>query len=65
MKKIKDITKIFQSLKIIGFINIQFAIKDEKVFVIEVNPRASRTIPFISKAIGSPSSKFGNKNNVR
>jgi len=55
IKKIEEITKnICRSLKIIGFINIQFAIKDDKVFVIEVNPRASRTIPFISKAIGRP-----------
>ena len=53
--EIEKITKmIVLKLKIIGFINIQFAIKDEKVFVLEVNPRASRTIPFISKSIGIP-----------
>ena len=45
-------TKLAQELKIIGLMNVQFAIKDETVFIIEVNPRASRTVPFISKAIG-------------
>ncbi|MBC33959.1 MAG: carbamoyl phosphate synthase large subunit [Rickettsiales bacterium] len=62
---IKDIEKITKkialSLNTIGFINIQFAIKDEKVFVIEVNPRASRTIPFISKAIGIPLANIATK----
>ncbi len=43
---------ISEHLKIIGFINIQFAIKDNMVYVLEVNPRASRTIPFVSKATG-------------
>ncbi len=62
MKKIMDITKnISRNLKIVGFINIQFAIKDDKVFVIEVNPRASRTIPFISKAIGVPLANLATK----
>ena len=41
-----------------GFLNIQYAIKDEKLYIIEVNPRASRTIPFISKAIGVPLAKL-------
>jgi carbamoyl-phosphate synthase large subunit len=50
-----DITnKIAISLKTIGLINIQFAIKDEVVYVIEANPRASRTVPFISKAYQEP-----------
>ena len=62
IKKIEEITKnICKSLKIIGFINIQFAIKDDKIFVIEVNPRASRTIPFISKSIGIPLANFATK----
>ena len=39
-------------LKVIGLINVQFAVKDEKIYVLEVNPRASRTAPFVSKAIG-------------
>src|SRR5690242_18158347 len=46
--------KIARSLKILGLINIQFAIKDGKVFVIEANPRASRTTPFIAKAYQIP-----------
>jgi len=46
--------KLAEALKIRGLINIQFAIKDEKVYVIEANPRASRTTPFIAKAYGVP-----------
>jgi carbamoyl-phosphate synthase large subunit len=46
--------KIARALNIKGLINIQFAIKDEKVYVIEANPRASRTTPFIAKAYGIP-----------
>jgi carbamoyl-phosphate synthase large subunit len=46
--------KIARALNIKGLINIQFAIKDKKVFVIEANPRASRTTPFIAKAYGIP-----------
>jgi len=42
------------ALKVVGLINIQFAVKDGVVYVLEVNPRASRTIPFVSKAIGVP-----------
>ena len=47
------------ALKVIGLMNIQFAVKDGELFVIEVNPRASRTIPFVSKAIGVPLAKIG------
>jgi carbamoyl-phosphate synthase large subunit len=43
-----------RALKVRGLINIQFAIKDDRVFVLEVNPRASRTVPFVSKATGVP-----------
>ena len=60
--EIKRITKLIsQNLKIIGFINIQYAIKDDKVYVIEVNPRASRTVPFISKSKGIPLAKLATK----
>ncbi|MBI5376390.1 MAG: carbamoyl-phosphate synthase large subunit [Candidatus Schekmanbacteria bacterium] len=45
-------------LNVIGLINIQFAIKDQNVYILEVNPRASRTIPFVSKAIGIPFAKL-------
>ena len=47
-------TKIAVALKTKGLINIQFAVKDEKVYVIEANPRASRTVPFIAKAYQEP-----------
>jgi len=43
-----------KALGVVGLINVQYAIKDKKVYVLEVNPRASRTIPFVSKAIGVP-----------
>ena len=62
IEEIKKLTKIIsKKLKIIGFVNIQFAIKDEKIFVLEVNPRASRTVPFISKAIGIPLANIATK----
>ncbi|MCR4337947.1 MAG: carbamoyl-phosphate synthase large subunit, partial [Candidatus Omnitrophica bacterium] len=49
--------KIALGLKVIGLLNIQFAIKGQKIFVLEVNPRASRTVPFVSKASGIPLAK--------
>ncbi len=48
-------------LNVKGLINIQFAIKDETIYILEVNPRASRTVPFISKAIGIPLAKIAAK----
>jgi len=48
-------------LKVKGLMNIQFAVKDEEVYILEVNPRASRTIPFVSKAIGVPLAKLAAK----
>ncbi len=58
-KTIEKYTKIMATkLNTIGLINIQFAVKDEIVYVIEVNPRASRTIPFISKVIDIPLAKL-------
>ncbi|MSU64379.1 MAG: carbamoyl-phosphate synthase large subunit [Pedosphaera sp.] len=48
-------------LKVIGLMNVQYAIKDEIVYVLEVNPRASRTVPFVSKAIGVPLAKLAAK----
>ncbi|MBV9661598.1 MAG: ATP-grasp domain-containing protein [Acidimicrobiales bacterium] len=47
-----------RSLKVRGLINIQFAIKDDRVYVLEVNPRASRTVPFVSKVTGQPLAKI-------
>jgi carbamoyl-phosphate synthase large subunit len=52
---------IAAELKVVGLLNIQYAIKDEVVFVIEVNPRASRTVPFVSKASGIPWAKIAAK----
>jgi len=46
--------KLAQALSVSGLMNIQFAIKDHRVYVLEVNPRASRTVPFVSKATGVP-----------
>ncbi|MEL0308240.1 MAG: carbamoyl-phosphate synthase large subunit [Flavobacteriaceae bacterium] len=55
MQQIKDHTrKIALALNTVGLINIQFAVKDDTVYIIEANPRASRTVPFISKAYGEP-----------
>ncbi len=62
MQQIKDYTKtIALALKTVGLINIQFAIKDDKVFIIEANPRASRTVPFIAKAYGEPYVNYATK----
>ena len=55
ISQIKKYTqKIAVALKTVGLINIQFAIKDDKVYIIEANPRSSRTVPFISKAYREP-----------
>ena len=62
VQQIKDHTKkIALALNTVGLINIQFAIKDEKVYIIEANPRASRTVPFISKAYGEPYVNYATK----
>ena len=53
--------KIATSLKTVGLINIQFAIKDDKVYIIEANPRASRTVPFICKAYDEPYVNYATK----
>jgi carbamoyl-phosphate synthase large subunit len=50
--------KLARALKVIGLMNVQFAVQNEKVFVIEVNPRASRTVPYVSKATGVPLAKI-------
>lgn len=62
LKLIKEQTKMLaQELKVVGLMNIQYAVKDGKLYVLEVNPRASRTIPFVSKAIGIPLAKLATK----
>jgi carbamoyl-phosphate synthase large subunit len=56
---IRDYTRrIARALKVIGLMNIQYAIKDDTVYVLEVNPRSSRTVPYISKATGVPLAKI-------
>jgi carbamoyl-phosphate synthase large subunit len=50
-----------KELKVVGLMNVQYAVKDEIVYVLEVNPRASRTVPFVSKAIGKPLAKIAAK----
>ncbi|MBK43432.1 MAG: carbamoyl phosphate synthase large subunit [Flavobacteriaceae bacterium] len=62
LQQIKDHTKkIALALNTVGLINIQFAIKDDKVYIIEANPRASRTVPFIAKAYGEPYVNYATK----
>ncbi len=62
MQQIKDYTKtIAVALKTVGLINIQFAVKDDKVYIIEANPRASRTVPFIAKAYKEPYVNYATK----
>ena len=50
-----------RELKVIGLMNVQYAVKGDTVYVLEVNPRASRTVPFVSKAIGVPLAKLAAK----
>jgi carbamoyl-phosphate synthase large subunit len=54
----RQVTMMARELKVIGLMNTQFAIQGETVFILEVNPRASRTVPFVSKAIGVPLAKI-------
>ncbi len=62
MNQIKDHTySIALALNTVGLINIQFAIKDDMVYIIEANPRASRTVPFIAKAYGEPYVNYATK----
>lgn len=58
LKAAKDLAR---ELEVRGLMNIQFAVKDEELYVIEVNPRASRTVPFVSKSIGVPLAKLAAK----
>src|SRR5207342_2901719 len=59
LKTIRDYTfRLARALNVIGLMNVQYAIQRDKVFVIEVNPRASRTVPYVSKATGIPVAKI-------
>jgi carbamoyl-phosphate synthase large subunit len=55
------VNKISEALKVVGLINVQFAIADKTVYVIEANPRASRTVPFVAKATGVPLAKVASR----
>ncbi|MBL6728586.1 MAG: carbamoyl-phosphate synthase large subunit [Methylophilaceae bacterium] len=55
---IEQTKKLAKALNVVGLMNIQFAIQDKTIYVLEVNPRASRTVPFVSKAIGRPLAKI-------
>ncbi len=62
LEEIKNQTvKLALALKVKGFMNVQYAIKNDEIFIIEVNPRASRTVPFVSKAKGIPLAKIASR----
>ena len=62
VETIRDYTRrIARALNVVGLMNTQFALKDDVVYVLEVNPRASRTIPYLSKATGTPLAKIAAK----
>jgi len=54
-----QVVQLAKALKVVGLMNTQFAIQDDVIYLLEVNPRASRTVPFVSKAIGVPLAKIG------
>jgi carbamoyl-phosphate synthase large subunit len=54
----EQVVKMARGLNVVGLMNVQFAIQDDQIYVLEVNPRASRTVPFVSKAIGKPLAKI-------
>jgi len=54
----RQAVQLATALNVVGLMNVQFAVKDGEVYLIEVNPRASRTVPFVAKAIGSPIAAF-------
>jgi carbamoyl-phosphate synthase large subunit len=61
-EKVKEITyKLALALNVKGLINVQYAVKDGKIYVLEVNPRSSRSVPYVSKTIGYPLAKIGVK----
>ena len=62
LETIREYTQAMaRELRVSGLMNVQYAVKDEVVYVLEVNPRASRTVPFVSKAIGRPLAKLAAK----
>ncbi len=62
LERIREITvKVCRELNVIGLVNLQLAVKDDEVYMLEANPRASRTVPYVSKAIGVPLAKVATK----
>ncbi len=62
LTEIADATRdMSRELEVVGLMNVQYAVKDERLYIIEVNPRASRTVPFVSKATGVPLAKLAVK----
>jgi len=57
----KNVIKIAKAMNVKGLMNVQFAIKDDDIFILEVNPRASRTVPFVAKVSGNPIAKIATK----
>lgn len=57
----RQTVRLAKELNVVGLMNIQFAVKDERVYILEVNPRASRTVPFVSKTLGIPLAKLAMK----
>src|SRR5690606_40792533 len=57
--------RLARELGVIGLMNIQFALRGNRLYVIEVNPRASRTVPFVSKAVGTPFAKVAARSEER
>ena len=53
--------KLAKALKVVGLMNVQFAVKDNQIYLIEVNPRASRTVPFVAKTTGVPLAKIASR----
>ena len=56
-----NVVKIAKAMNVKGLMNVQFAIKDNDIFILEVNPRASRTVPFVAKVSGNPIAKIATK----
>ena len=57
----RNVIKIAKAMNVKGLMNVQFAIKDNDIFILEVNPRASRTVPFVAKVSGNPIAKIATK----
>ncbi|WP_374626788.1 carbamoyl-phosphate synthase large subunit, partial [Devosia sp.] len=57
----RQTTELALSLKVGGLMNVQYALKDETIYILEVNPRASRTVPFVAKVIGAPIAKIASR----